>query len=102
MSSVILSVPELSSILFYQFALVGLGFIGAGAGYYLMRTVEDDEWRETGMRFVRALALFSSLEFAELTDQFWSYNIIAVLVEIAVISYIVYGVAKLRLLIEDM
>lgn len=96
----IFSFPELSDLVFYQFALVGLGLVGAFISYYLMRTVEDDEWRELGMRFMRALVLFSSLEFAELTDQFWSYNIIAVLTEVALISYIVYGVLKLRMLIE--
>lgn len=101
MAEIVLSAPLFSEIIFYQFLLSGMGFLGSIVAYSMMRTVRDDEWRETGMRFAKALALFASLEFAELTKQFWSYDILAVVVEITLISYIVYGVMKMRFLLED-
>lgn len=101
MADVVVAFPVLSDMVYHQFLLSLMGFAGSAVSFYFIRTVEDGEWREAGMNFTRALALFGGLELAELTGGLWFLSILMILTEIALITYIVYGIIHLRLLIED-
>lgn len=101
MARIVLSLPSLGDMVLYQSGLVLLGFLGGLLCYRLISTITDEEWREAASRFPKALILFSSLELAELTEEFWNYELLAITAEAFIITYIVYGVLQLRLLIDE-
>ncbi|MFB6203789.1 MAG: hypothetical protein ABEK01_04845 [Candidatus Nanohaloarchaea archaeon] len=101
MVSVAIQLSPLSGRLIYEIATVGLGLIGIATSYYVVRTIFEDEWREGMMRLVRAFVLLVVMQFAELIQQFRLNIFLSVLLEVAIYTYLVYGILKLRVLINE-